>query len=152
MASDESESGAVRLALFLCLSLIVLAFAVAAATAIGDYNIGLGIVFLSITNELGLTGADIAPIEQSVVWNLRLSRALVAALAGAGLAICGGILQAFLRNALAELFVLGVSAGASTGAVCVIVLGIGAGSLSLSLGAFAAAAAVRCHENAHAGS
>ena len=139
MASDASEGGVGRLALFLCLSLVVLTFAVAAATAIGDYNIGLGTVFLSVTNEMGLTGAEIAPIEQSVVWNLRLSRALVAALAGAGLAICGAILQALLRNALAEPFVLGVSAGASTGAVCVIVLGIGAGSLSLSLGAFAGA-------------
>src|SRR6056297_3904652 len=115
MTTDASEGGAGRLALFLFLSLIVLAFAVAAATAIGDYNIGLGTVFLSVTNELGLTGAEIAPIEQSVVWNLRLSRALVAALAGAGLAICGAILQALLRNALAEPFVLGVSAGASTG-------------------------------------
>ncbi|MFY1706451.1 FecCD family ABC transporter permease [Tritonibacter scottomollicae] len=139
MTDDTSEGGAARLALFLCLSLIVLIFAVAAATAIGDYNIPLRTVFLSVTNELGLTSAGIAPIEQSVVWNLRLSRALVAALAGAGLAICGAILQALLRNTLAEPFVLGVSAGASTGAVCVIVLGIGAGGLSLSLGAFGGA-------------
>ncbi|PRZ44491.1 FecCD family ABC transporter permease [Tritonibacter scottomollicae] len=139
MAYDTSEGGAARLVLFLCLSLIVLIFAVAAATAIGDYNIPLRTVFLSVTNEVGLTSAGIAPIEQSVVWNLRLSRALVAALAGAGLAICGAILQALLRNTLAEPFVLGVSAGASTGAVCVIVLGIGAGGLSLSLGAFGGA-------------
>nr|WP_319251805.1 iron chelate uptake ABC transporter family permease subunit [uncultured Celeribacter sp.] len=139
MTFDTTEGGTARLALFLCLSLIVLVFAVAAATAIGDYNIPLRTVFLSVTNELGLTSAEIAPIQQSVVWNLRLSRALIAALAGAGLAICGAILQALLRNALAEPFVLGVSAGASTGAVCVIVLGIGAGSLSLSLGAFAGA-------------
>lgn len=139
MSSDDTEHGAFRLAAILGVSLVVLVFAVAAATAIGDYRIGLGTVFLSVTNELGLTQADIAPIEQSVVWNLRLSRALVAALAGAGLALCGAILQALLRNALAEPFVLGVSAGASTGAVCVIVLGIGAGSLSLSLGAFAGA-------------
>lgn len=139
MTDDTSEGGAARLALFLCLSLIVLIFAVAAATAIGDYNIPMRTVFLSVTNELGLTSAGIAPIEQSVVWNLRLSRALVAALAGAGLAICGAILQALLRNTLAEPFVLGVSAGASTGAVCVIVLGIGAGGLSLSLGAFGGA-------------
>lgn len=139
MSSDTSGDGAARLVLFLGLSLVTLILAVAAATAIGDYNIALHTVFLSVTNELGLTGAEIAPIEQSVIWNLRLSRALVAALAGAGLAICGAILQALLRNALAEPFVLGVSAGASTGAVCVIVLGIGAGSLSLSLGAFAGA-------------
>ncbi len=136
---DDTEGGRFRLALVLTLSLIVLVFAVAAATAIGDYRIGLRTVFLSVTNELGLTEAAIAPIEQSVVWNLRLSRALVAALAGAGLALCGAILQALLRNALAEPFVLGVSAGASTGAVCVIVLGIGASGLSLSLGAFAGA-------------
>ena len=139
MPPSLSKGGAARLALLLFLSLIVLVFAVASATAIGDYNIALATVFLSVTNELGLTGADIPPIEQSVVWNLRLSRALIAALAGAGLALCGAILQALLRNALAEPFVLGVSAGASTGAVCVIVLGIGAGSLSLSLGAFAGA-------------
>ncbi|OUD08391.1 ABC transporter permease [Marivivens niveibacter] len=139
MSSNAMEGGASRLALFLFISVIVLMFAVAAAAAIGDYNIPVKTVFLSVTNELGLTKAEIPPIEQSVVWNLRLSRALIAALAGAGLALCGAILQALLRNALAEPFVLGVSAGASTGAVCVIVLGIGAGSLSLSLGAFAGA-------------
>ena len=49
------------------------------------------------------------------------------------------MLRPQLRNALAEPFVLGISAGASTGAVCVIILGIGAGSLSLSAGAFAGA-------------
>ncbi|MBW7057424.1 iron ABC transporter permease [Paracoccus bogoriensis] len=136
---DEQQGGAGRLALFLGLVLILLAVAVAFAAAIGDYRIGMGTVFLAVTNGLGLTSAEIPPIEQSVVWDLRLSRALVAALAGAGLAICGAILQALLRNALAEPFVLGISAGASTGAVAVIVLGIGAGSLTLSMGAFAGA-------------
>lgn len=139
MTSGPSESGTLRLALLLALCLAVLALTIALATAIGDYSIGLGTVALAVTNGLGLTSAEISPIEQSVVWNLRLSRALVAALAGAGLSICGAILQALLRNALAEPFVLGVSAGASTGAVSVIVLGVGAGGLSLSLGAFAGA-------------
>lgn len=137
--SEEAERGAGGLFLFLALFLVALAFAVALATAIGDYSIGLGTVVLAITNGLGLTSADIPSIQESVIWDLRLSRALVAALAGAGLALCGAILQALLRNPLAEPFVLGVSAGASTGAVCVIVLGIGAGGLSLSMGAFAGA-------------
>jgi len=139
MTSGPTESATLRLALLLALCLAVLALTIALATAIGDYSIGLGTVALAVTNGLGLTSAEISPIEQSVVWNLRLSRALVAALAGAGLSICGAILQALLRNALAEPFVLGVSAGASTGAVSVIVLGVGAGGLSLSLGAFAGA-------------
>jgi ABC-type Fe3+-siderophore transport system permease subunit len=52
-----------------------------------------------------------------VIWDFRLSRALVAACCGAGLAICGAVLQSLLKNALAEPYVLGVSAGASTGAV-----------------------------------
>ena len=137
--ADDTQSGAGVLALFLGAVLILLVFAVACAAAIGDYEIGLGTVFAAVTNGLGLTAFDVPPIEQSVVWDLRLSRALVAALAGAGLALSGAILQALLRNALAEPFVLGISAGASTGAVAVIVLGIGAGSLSLSMGAFAGA-------------
>jgi iron complex transport system permease protein len=43
-------------------------------------------------------------------------------------------LQSLLKNALAEPYVLGVSAGASTGAVSVVVLGIGTGAVSLSGG------------------
>ncbi len=63
----------------------------------------------------------------------------MAACCGAGLAICGAVLQSLLKNALAEPYVLGVSAGASTGAVSVVVLGIGTGAVSLSAGAFAGA-------------
>jgi len=74
-----------------------------------------------------------------VIWDFRLSRALVAACCGAGLAICGAVLQSLLKNALAEPYVLGVSAGASTGAVSVVVLGIGSGTVTLSAGAFAGA-------------
>ncbi len=139
MTKGTHMSAGARLAFLLALSAAVLVAAVAVATAIGDYNIPVRTVFLTITNHFGLTTADIPRIEASVVWNLRLSRSLVAALCGAGLAICGAILQALLRNALAEPFVLGVSAGASTGAVAVIVLGIGAGTVSLSLGAFVGA-------------
>jgi iron complex transport system permease protein len=138
-AADRTGGGAFGLILLAAGALGLLAAAIAVATAIGDYRIGLGTVVLAVTNRLGLTAAEIPRIAESVVWDLRLSRALVAALAGAGLALCGAILQALLRNALAEPFVLGVSAGASTGAVCVIVLGVGAGGLSLSLGAFAGA-------------
>ena len=137
--SEDRDGGAGWLVLFLGLVLVGLCFAVAMATAIGDYRIGIPTVFRAVGNGLGLSAGEVPPIEQSIVWDLRLSRALVAALAGAGLALCGAILQALLRNALAEPFVLGVSAGASTGAVCVIVLGIGAGGISLSLGAFAGA-------------
>jgi iron complex transport system permease protein len=54
--------------------------------------------------------------------------------------VCGVVLQALLRNPLAEPYVLGISAGASTGAVLVMLLGIGGGALGISLGAFLGAA------------
>ena len=51
------------------------------------------------------------------------------------------VLQALLRNPLAEPYVLGISAGASTGAVCIMILGLGYGILGLSGGAFLGAVA-----------
>ncbi len=74
-----------------------------------------------------------------MIWDYRLSRALVAAFCGAGLALSGAIMQALLRNPLAEPYVLGISAGASTGAVSIVILGVGAGAVSLSAGAFVGA-------------
>ena len=79
--APDREAGGGWLALFLALMLVALAVALALATAIGDYRIGLGTVVLAVTNGLGLTGAELPPIAESVVWDLRLSRALVAALA-----------------------------------------------------------------------
>lgn len=135
-----SRAGA-RFALLLLASLAVLMLAVATAVGIGEMRIPLRTVALAVTNQFGWTSADISRIQASVIWDLRLSRALVAALCGAGLAMCGAILQSLLRNALAEPYVLGISAGASTGAVAVIILGVGAGAVSLSMGAFAGALA-----------
>ena len=65
----------------------------------------------------------------------------MAACCGASLALSGAILQALLRNPLAEPFILGISAGASTGAVAVVIVGFGGGVLTLSSGAFVGAAA-----------
>lgn len=55
---------------------------------------------------MGLTDTPLNRIYESVIWDFRLSRALVAACCGAGLAICGAVLQSLLKNALAEPYVL----------------------------------------------
>lgn len=89
----------------------------------------------------GAPGTCWAPIDEGIVWNYRLTRALVAAACGAGLATCGVVLQSLLRNPLADPYLLGISAGASTGAVLIALLGLGAGAISLSVGAFAGAIA-----------
>lgn len=87
--------------------------------------------------------ATAAPQDTGIVWSIRLPRVLVAALVGAGLATAGAVMQAVLRNPLAEPGITGVSAGAAVGAVGSIILGFG-GSLQwgVPIAAFVGAAAV----------
>jgi iron complex transport system permease protein len=117
----------------------LLFLSVAVAITIGPADLAVGDVAAIVGDHLGLATADVTRIQDGIVWELRLPRTLLAAVCGAGLAICGAILQSLLRNPLADPFVLGISSGASTGAVLVIVLGIGGGAISLSTGAFAGA-------------
>lgn len=63
------------------------------------------------------------PTLVTIVRELRLPRAFQAALVGASLAVSGATFQALLRNSLAEPYILGVSSGASTGAVMTVVTG-----------------------------
>ncbi len=120
-------------------SLAAIGLAVGISVGIGDLPIPLATTFSAVTNRLGWTAVGLNRIHETVIWDYRLSRALVAAFCGAGLALSGAIMQSLLRNPLAEPYVLGISAGASTGAVAIVILGVGAGAVSLSAGAFAGA-------------
>ncbi|MET3587043.1 iron complex transport system permease protein [Pseudorhizobium tarimense] len=125
----------------LCLAAsLLLALMVSLAVSIGEMAIPLATTGKAVANRLAGTGFELSRIHEGIVWDYRLSRALVAASAGAALALSGAILQALLRNPLAEPYVLGISAGASTGAVSVMILGVGSGALGLSAGAFVGAA------------
>lgn len=121
------------------LSIATIGLVIGISVGIGDLPIPLSTTFAAITNRLGWTHIDLNRIHETVIWDYRLSRALVAAFCGAGLALSGAIMQSLLRNPLAEPYVLGISAGASTGAVAIVILGIGAGAVSLSAGAFVGA-------------
>lgn len=117
-----------------------LLLSIAAAITIGPANLGIGDVHDVIARHLWNAHSEMSAIDDGIVWELRLPRALLAAICGAGLAITGAVLQSLMRNPLADPFILGISSGASTGAVLVIVTGVG-GALSLSGGAFAGALA-----------
>ncbi|MCI0384616.1 iron ABC transporter permease [Streptomyces sp. CNQ085] len=91
-----------------------------------------------------LSGGSIAADEVTtyqIIWQIRTPRVLLAALVGAGLSAVGVAIQAMVRNALADPFVLGVSSGASVGAVAVTVTGglAALGVYAMSAGAFAGA-------------
>ncbi|WP_425457306.1 FecCD family ABC transporter permease [Corynebacterium canis] len=60
----------------------------------------------------------------SIVWELRVPRGLLALIVGAGLALAGVAMQTLVRNPLADPYLLGVSAGASVGATAVLTFGM----------------------------
>lgn len=112
------------------------------AVAIGPVSIPPGLVWQMVADRLlgdGLGPWDAAQLN--IVWLIRLPRVLLAVCVGAGLATVGVVMQAVVRNALADPYILGVSAGASVGAVSVLELGwfAFAGLYAISLGAFAGA-------------
>jgi len=123
------------------LGFAALGAAILAGMCIGETPIPVGVVLQTLANKIFGATYVLDPIEMGIVWNYRLPRTIVAACCGSGLAISGMVLQSLLRNALADPYLLGISAGASTGAVMVTVAGLGAGAISMSLGAFAGAVA-----------
>lgn len=85
----------------------------------------------------GLIQADEAT-RYRIIADTRLPRVLLAMIVGAGLGIVGVAVQAMVRNALADPFVLGISSGAAVGATSVILFGVFAalGALAISFAAF----------------
>lgn len=116
-----------------------LALSLVAAVGVGPVAIPFGDVWGIIGHRLlpDLVGPRGTAGEVAITWNLRFPRVLLAAVVGAGLAVVGVVIQALLRNPLADPYVIGVSAGASLGAVAVIVSGLTIlGGASVTLAAF----------------
>ncbi|GAB3124795.1 FecCD family ABC transporter permease [Novispirillum itersonii] len=128
-----------RFSLALLAGGLVLLAALAIGAGVGETAIPPDVVLKAVANRLWVAGYPIDPIDEGVIWSYRLSRTLMAACCGAGLAVSGVVLQSLLRNPLADPYVMGISAGASTGAVAVALLGLGGGVVSMSAGALAGA-------------
>ena len=107
--------------------LVVLSLALMLAVLLG---LAVGAVWLSpaeVVRALGADGpSDGDPMARTIVWELRLPRALLAACVGAGLAAAGTAYQGLFRNPLAEPFVIGTASGAALGLVNAAVVGSGA--------------------------
>jgi iron complex transport system permease protein len=115
---------------------VALVLSISVAVTIGPADLSLGEVWGAIGAHL--TGADspLSVLRDGIVWELRLPRVLTAAAVGAGLALVGAIMQALTRNQLADPYLLGISSGASLGAVTVLLLGL---AVVLPLAAFVGA-------------
>ena len=124
--------------LILGLLALLLASLVLAVT-FGPADIAPSEVWQTIAWHFGLLlESPVGRLRDAIIWELRLPRVLAAAAVGAGLALCGAVMQALTRNPLADPYLLGLSSGASMGAVTFLLAGA---SLLMPLGAFLGAGA-----------
>ncbi|WP_242612797.1 FecCD family ABC transporter permease [Janibacter limosus] len=120
--------------------LVATAVSAVVSLALGSEPLTIsGVVDVLQARLTGGRGAD--PTYDTIVWELRAPRVLMALVVGAGLSIAGACMQTLVRNPLADPYLLGVSSGAGVGATLVIVLGAlsGLGIWALSFGALGGA-------------
>lgn len=128
---------------------VLLVLSVILGVGLGPVTIPFGQVWqVMLHNLLDLAGwghlvslEGIKDSTQNIVWFLRAPRVLLGMLVGAALTLSGVGMQAFTRNPLAEPYVLGISSGASLGAVLAMLVGVWLpmGRLSIPTGAFCGA-------------
>lgn len=121
------------------------------ALSIGSVSLPLEKILHTVVEQF-TSGKGIEDVGQGaihdIVWLLRFPRLLLAAAAGCGLAVVGVVMQAIVKNPLADPYILGISSGASLGATASIMLGIGVGlganfvGIAAFLGAFLISLAV----------
>lgn len=112
-----------RTATLVTVGLVILLVSILLAVLIGPADLRPAEVWSSVLHHLGLGPAPSSALRDAIIWEGRLPRTLTAAAVGAGLATCGAVMQSLTRNPLADPYLLGLSSGASLGAVLVLVLG-----------------------------
>ena len=144
-----SRRGRASLALVILAAALVLSLGL--AVSVGSMAIAMGDVYRVMA--YGLFGLGDSSTWGSggvhdVVWLIRLPRLVLAAAIGAGLGLCGAVMQAMVQNTMADPYILGGSSGAYLGAALALTAGAGtalggnAMGLAGAVGAFLAAAAV----------
>ena len=95
-------------------SIVLLVSSIALGVTIGTVSIPLSTFWNGQANESAA----------NILWNIRMPRVILAGLVGASLAIAGAAFQGLLKNPLADPYTLGISSGASVGAVITLFFGI----------------------------
>lgn len=107
----------------LLLGVFLLLFMLIAA-GIGVIPVPMKVVVQSLGQKMGLfSDVQIADYYSVTLWQLRIPRIVMSVLAGAALAICGGVFQSIFRNPVCDPYILGISSGASLGAAIAFILG-----------------------------
>ncbi|MBK1887225.1 iron ABC transporter permease [Marinobacter sp. DY40_1A1] len=99
--------------------------------------LAMGSVTIPLPDLWQVIQGDGSALHRTLVWELRLPRAIAAFATGGLLAVAGALMQVLLRNPLADPYILGLSGGAAVGALLAMLAGMGA--LLVSGSAFAGA-------------
>lgn len=102
----------------------VIAYLVSAAVLLLALWFGVSIGTVKIPLQV-LWNPEADPAASNILWNIRMPRVVLAGLVGGSLAMAGAAFQGLLKNPLADPYTLGVSSGASVGAVATLFFGIG---------------------------
>ncbi|KIQ09910.1 iron ABC transporter permease [Curtobacterium flaccumfaciens pv. flaccumfaciens] len=129
-----------RAAVRIAVLAVVLALVAVAAMMIGPVPIApTHVIGILVDHVSGARAGHWSASADEIVWGTRAPRVVMGIIAGAVLAVAGAVLQALVRNSLADPYLLGINSGASTG-VALVVLVIGSGSALVFSGAALAGA------------
>lgn len=100
---------------------VFLLVSVAIGIVAGPVDIGVADALHSLAHRLGLAGdTPLGSAEESILWEIRVPRVVLAVLVGGMLALAGATYQGVFHNPLADPYLLGVAAGAGLGATLAI--------------------------------
>ena len=110
---ETGKSKALRVAIIGCFAVFTV-FAMIASLLFGSADISFEVILHTLMGNVQTT-------DEMVIWNIRFPRNIVGALVGANLAVSGAILQAVMKNPLADPGIVGVSSGAGLAGVIMLI-------------------------------
>jgi iron complex transport system permease protein len=130
IGSATADSGSMRIISRILAGCILLSIILTAAVALdvsyGEKKVPLGVVARVVLGHLWAgVPSSVPELDQTIIWQIRVPRAILALVVGAMLAMAGVALQGLLLNPLADPYTVGVSSGAALGAGIAIMLGLG---------------------------
>lgn len=151
--ASQKRTQQLRFWLLLGVLTMLLLVSITLGVSLGPVDIPVGVVWWIAASETINIFSDITSLELkswanieehwtkaqfNIIWLIRFPRVLMGFFVGAGLAVVGVTMQALVRNSLADPYILGISSGASVGAVMVLAFGVFAfaGIYAISIGAF----------------
>ncbi|GIN69793.1 putative ABC transporter permease protein YvrB [Bacillus sp. J14TS2] len=109
-----------KLSISYCLAIVFLVITLCLGIGVGTVQVSFKEMMVIFSHHLLPLSIQADPLLDNIVTNIRLPRVMLAGLVGASLSLAGAAFQGLLRNPLADPYTLGVSSGASVGAVVVI--------------------------------